>query len=109
MAEGRIQTAEKPVAAFVLSLLAGLWMLAAGGMMSGFGMGGMMGGWQAMHGWMWGRGVQNFGWWRRWLGACAGIVVLIGGVVLYVKPEQRRSWGGVILIVFVIDFFMGMG
>jgi hypothetical protein len=35
MQEGQQPTAEKPVAAFVLSLLAGLWMLATGTMMSG--------------------------------------------------------------------------
>jgi hypothetical protein len=37
MQEGQQPTAEKPVAAFVLSLLAGLWMLATGTMMSGVG------------------------------------------------------------------------
>jgi len=45
----KVQTNGKPVAAFVLSLIAGLWMLGAGGYMGGFGMGGfgmggMMGG-----------------------------------------------------------------
>ena len=43
MSETQIQRTEQPTVAFVLSLLAGLWMLAAGGMMGGFGWGGMMG------------------------------------------------------------------
>lgn len=44
MSEEQVHVIERPTVAFVLSLLAGLWMLAAGGMMGGFGSGGMMGG-----------------------------------------------------------------
>jgi hypothetical protein len=44
MSETQMQRTEQPTVAFVLSLLAGLWMLAAGGMMGGIGSGGMMGG-----------------------------------------------------------------
>ena len=42
MTDSVIQKNEKPTAAFVLSLLAGLWMLAAGAMMRGYGWGGMI-------------------------------------------------------------------
>jgi hypothetical protein len=87
----------------VLSLLAGLWMLAAGSMMSGFGWGGMMGGW------MWERGgIRGLGVWWPWFGIVGGIVVLVGAVMLYVKPEQRRSWGVVILIASALNFLLGM-
>src|SRR6185437_15666822 len=65
MSNGQMQ-GERNTAAFVLSLLAGLWMLSAGGMM-GFG-GGMMGGSNGvaryhhmMGGWMWGSGMHAFG------------------------------------------------
>jgi hypothetical protein len=108
MSNGQIQTTGKPTVAFVLSLLAGLWMLAAGGMMGGFGWGGMMGGWHGMDGWMCGRGMQSFGVWWPWFGVFAGIIVLVGAVMLYVKPEQRRSWGVVILVASALDFFLGM-
>jgi len=108
MPEEQIQRTEQPTAAFVLSLLAGLWMLAAGGMMGGFGWGGMMGGWHGMGGWMWGRGTQTFGVWRPWFGIFAGIVVLVGAVMLYVRPEQRRSWGIVILVASALNIFFGM-
>jgi len=111
MSEAQIQRTEQPTAAFVLSLLAGLWMLAAGGMMGGFGWGGMMGGWHSgmMGGWMWGRtGIRGFGVWWPWFGALAGIVVLVGAVMLYVKPEQRRSWGVVILVASALNIFLGM-
>ena len=50
MSETQVHKTEQPTAAFVLSLLAGLWMLGAGGIMGGLGWGGMMGGWQGMGG-----------------------------------------------------------
>ena len=107
--------AERPTAAFVLSLLAGLWMLSMGGMMGGFGRG-MMGGPNAtygyhrmMGGWMWGSGMHAFGMSWPWLGVVGGVVVLIGAVMLYVRPQQRWGWGLVVLIVSAIDFFVGMG
>ncbi|HEV2522766.1 MAG TPA: hypothetical protein VGT24_10340 [Candidatus Acidoferrales bacterium] len=108
MPEGQIQRTEQPTAAFVLSLLAGLWMLGAGGMMGGFGWGGMMGGWHGMGGWMWGQGTRSFGVWWPWFAALAGIVVLVGAVMLYVRPEQRRSWGVVILVASAANIFLGM-
>jgi hypothetical protein len=108
MSEAQIQRSEQPTAAFVLSLLAGLWMLAAGGMMGGWGGGGMMGGWHGMGGWMSGRGMGNFGVWWPWFGVFAGIIVLVGAVMLYVRPEQRRSWGVVILVASALNIFLGM-
>jgi hypothetical protein len=108
MPEEQIQRTEQPTAAFVLSLLAGLWMLAAGGMTGGWGWGGMMGGWHGMGGWMSGRGMGNFGVWWPWFGVFAGIIVLVGAVMLYVRPEQRRSWGVVILVASALNVFLGM-
>src|SRR5579864_1472204 len=99
MSEAQIQRTEQPTAAFVLSLLASLWMLAAGG---------MMGGWHGMGGWMSGRGMWNFGVWWPWFGVFAGIMVLVGAVMLYVRPEQRRSWGVVILVASALNIFLGM-
>lgn len=75
MTNNEIQKSEKTTAAFVLSLLAGLWILAAGGMMGGYGWGGMMGryGWGGMrdgslgmHNWMWGQRTGSFGMWWPW-------------------------------------------
>ena len=77
--------------------------------MGGFGRGGMMGDWHSMGGWMWGRGTRSFGVWWPWFSIIAGIVVLVGAVMLYVKPEQRRSWGVVILVASALNFFVGMG
>ncbi|HAF70996.1 MAG: hypothetical protein XD60_0439 [Acetothermia bacterium 64_32] len=106
MAEQR----ERPVAAFVLSLLAGLWMIfAAGGVISGYNpawrwgwrMGRMMG-----SGWTWGREVAD--WWP-WLGVLIGIVVLVGAGMLYAKPRQASGWGITILVASALSFFLGMG
>jgi len=115
MRENQPQTEQKPVAAFVLSLLAGLWMLAPGAMMYSWGphmmndgmWGGRMGG-----GWMWSHGMmRNFApaFWWPWFGIVAGVIVLIGAAVLYSKPEQSQVWGIVILIVSVLNLFFGMG
>jgi len=109
MTERQSQPTERPTTAFVLSLLAGLWMLAVEGMMGGFGGGGMMGGWQAMHGWVWSRDdVRGFPLWSPWFGVTSEIIVLIGAVMLYVRAEQRRSWGAVILVVSALDIVFGM-
>jgi hypothetical protein len=108
MSGGQIRRTEQPTVAFVLSLLAGLWMLAFGSMMGGFGWRGMMGG-QGMSGWMWGQGTPRVGAWWPWFSTFAGIVVLVGAVMLYVKPEQRQSWSVVILIASALNFFVGMG
>jgi len=108
MLEEQIQRTEQPTEAFVLSLLAGIWVMAAGGMMGGFGWGGMMGGWHGMGGWMGSRGIRTFGAWSPWIGIFAGIIVLVGAVMLYVRPEQRRSWGVLILVASALNIFIGM-
>jgi hypothetical protein len=111
MSDGQVQPTEQPTVAFVLSLLAGLWMLGVGSMMGSFGWGGMMGGWHGgmMGGWIWGRGMGSFGVLWPWIGICVGIVVLIGAVALYVKPQQRRAWGLVVIVASALNFFVGMG
>ena len=91
--------------AFVLSLLAGLWILAVGSMMSGSHWGpGMMGGW------MWGHGMmRGFLPWWPWFGIIAGIIVLVGAAMLYARPEQCRGWGIAILVAAALNLFIGMG
>jgi len=115
---------EQNLLAFILSLAAGLWMIATGGiMMSGFWMQGMMGGapqsqyghhygmygWSGMYGWMYGRGLHTFGESWPWIGFAAGFVVLAGAAFLYLRPQQRRSWGAMILAASALDLFFGMG
>ncbi len=108
-------TTEKPTAAFVLSLLGGLWMLTMGLWMWswtpagadeawGWGMGGMMG--PGGVGWMWGHGL--LGWWP-WFGLVAGLVVLVGAAMLYARPESAPTWGLVIVVASALNLFLGMG
>jgi hypothetical protein len=69
----------------------------------------MMGGWRGTGDWMWGqRGIRGFGIWWPWFGVVAGIVLLVGAVMLYTKPQQRRTWGTVILVVSALNFLLGM-
>jgi len=111
MKESQSESTRKPTAAFVLSLIAGLWMLGTRGMMAGFG-------WNlAMRSqWMWGPGmIRGMGglipvlFWGPWFGIIAGIVVLAGAVILYGHPSKAQGWGVVILIVSVLNLMVGMG
>ena len=100
------QPVERPIAAFVLSLLAGLGLLARSGMMYG----GMHGAWRGrMGGWMgeWSPYPFAFGW--AWLAPIAAVVLLAAAVALYVRPEARRGWGTVILVTSGLHLLLGMG
>ncbi len=121
---------ERPTAAFVLSLLAGLFILAGsgtammavlpvggsphnyGGMMGGY-YGGMMGGYYGMMGGYYGMmGGLGFGggWWYGLvaLGIVSGAAILVGAVMIYSQPGRTPTWGAVIL-VFSIVSLLGMG
>ncbi len=94
-------------AAFVLSLIAGIWMVAMSVVMVGWapswgGLGGMMGG-----GWMGGHGAMGIGW--GWLGIVTGLAVLVGAVGLYARPATAASWGVVILVASALNLLVGMG
>jgi hypothetical protein len=110
MGEQKDMPVRKPTAAFVLSLLAGLWMLATAGMSYGFAwhhVGGRMPG-----RWMWCNGVMGDFlptiWWP-WFGILSGVLVLVGAGVFYAKPEQSRNWGVLILAVSAINLLVGVG
>lgn len=109
-------TNDRTPAAFVLSLLAGIFMVSAGGMLGGMYAGmmgaGYAGGSHAVGHWMWPMGpVYRFDagagapWF--WLALIAGAVVLVGAVLLQTAPEQRRVWGTVILVVSALELIAG--
>ena len=106
MTESQQQAVERPIAAFVLSLLAGLFLLARSGMMYG-GMHGM--GHGGRGDWMGGWGPRAFtmGW--PWLGSIAGVVLIASAVALYVRPQDRKTWGIVILVTSGLQLLFGMG
>src|SRR3990170_834050 len=101
---------ETPITAFILSLIGGvliflggvvssLWFMSGGYGMGGMMGGGMMGGWGAPFGFMSGLSL---------IGLVAGIVVIIGALMLNARAREHTAWG-VIILVFSIVSFLGMG
>jgi hypothetical protein len=106
---------ERPTAAFLLSLVGGIFILVGGGAMSmfgRFGFGGMMGGFRGMmgygypayrygYGMMGGLGFGVFG----ILGLIFGAIVIISAFMLNSKPHEHSTWGTVIVIFSVLSIF----
>lgn len=107
---------ERPTAAFLLSLVGGIFILLGGGVMSmfgPFGFGGMMGGYRGMmgngysgygYGMMGGLGLGMFG----ILGLIFGVIVIISAFMLNSKPLEHSTWGTLIVIFSVLSIFGGM-
>jgi len=129
--------AEKPTVAFVLSLLAGIFILLGGGITSTVGLwfegyqgqypyGGMMGGYYGNggyngysgYGWMsnmmngYGYGMmRGLGWefgFMGILGIIFGIIVIISAVLLYSRSGEHTTWGVLILVFSVLSVFGSM-
>lgn len=113
------QPEQRPTAAFILSLIAGVLILLGGlfgtmigmigftGMMGGFGgMGGMMGG---MGGMMGLGGPTGLGFMMGFglIGLIAGIVIIYAAIMLNSKPEQASTWGTLILVFSIVSLFGG--
>lgn len=114
------QGSGKPVASFVLSLLAGILILVGsvtvvglysglpyyGGMMGGYYYGGMMGGYYGM--------MHGFGFGGGWfyglagIGVVSGVLILIGAIMIYNQPAKSATWGTLVLAFSIVSFF-GMG
>lgn len=96
--------------AFPLSLAGGVLILLGGGvsMMSMAvptgGYPGMMGMMQAMMGSFW-FGMMS---WAFILGLVSGVMVLLGAIMVRLKPKERKTWGTVIVVFSAISF-LGMG
>ncbi|MDG6929417.1 MAG: hypothetical protein JRM99_05460 [Nitrososphaerota archaeon] len=92
-----------PTAPFVLSLIAGLLILAGSAMMTTFPIGtryyGMMGGYYGM--------MQGFGGWlygHPAVGLISGTVILVGATMIYTRPGNVSTWGLLVLIFSMISF-----
>ncbi len=103
---------EKPTAAFILSLLGGIFIILGGGLMSsigyGFNMmsnywGGMMGGYGMMG--------PSFGMMGFALGIMGvvglvfGAIVIISALMLNSKPHEHATWGTIIVIFSLLSIF----
>lgn len=103
----------KPETAFILSLIGGVLMLLGGLAVSSFWFsnggsyfGGMMGGFNGRMG-----GFGNLlsmmeGY--SLVGLVAGIVVLVGALMLNSRPTEHSTWG-TIIVVFSVISLVGMG
>ncbi len=110
-------TPKGPEAAFVLSLVGGVLILtgsvvvmmwAFGGMPTWSGpMSSMMGGYGGMMGGMGFSGTGVFSG-MSFLGLIAGVLVLVGAIMLRNRPEQATTWGTIILVFSIVSLF-GMG
>lgn len=99
------ESSERPTAAFMLVLIAGIWILAMGVSWWGWGPHNGPGG-----GWMGGRGGMTIdGSWTPWIGVAAGIVLLIGAIGLYARPETAPTWGLVVIVAAAVNLFIGLG
>jgi hypothetical protein len=106
------------LAGFVLSLIAGVLILAGGVAMLGYSSGpygGMMGGYSGMMGGNSGSFMsgyygmmQGFGGWFYGfavIGIIAGVIVLVGAIMMYDRPRQAAMWGALVLAFSVLSFF----
>jgi hypothetical protein len=104
--------------AFILSLIGGILILMGGlassmwfmlggsnfwGMMNGNG--GMMRGWRMMDGYGFPFGFMGG---FSFVALIAGILVIIGALMLNGRPAEHMTWG-VVVLVFSIISFVGMG
>ena len=100
---------ERPTAAFLLSLVAGIFIILGGGMMSmlGYGFAGMMGRYGGFGGMMGpGFGMMGFAFGMMgFLGLIFGAIVIISAIMLNSKPLEHATWGTLILIFSVISIF----
>jgi|SRR3972149_1463483 len=102
---------EKPTAAFILSLVAGVFIVLGGVMISviGYGSWGMMGDYG---GYRWG-GMMSPGFGMMGsafgivgiLGLIFGAIVIISAIMLNNKPEQHSTWGTLIVLFSVLSIF----
>jgi hypothetical protein len=116
---GRMMSPESSYnVAFILSLIGGILILIGGfassmwfmlggsnfwGMMDGNG--GMMRGWRMMDGYGFPFGFMGG---FSFVALVSGIFVIIGAVMLNARPTEHMTWG-VVVLVFSIISFVGMG
>jgi uncharacterized protein DUF6114 len=94
--------AEKPTAAFVLSLIGGIFIL----------LGALL--WISIGSFIGALGFGNFGLGPTLLGAVGvifALIIIIGGVMMYMKPQQHVMWGVIVLVLTIVSVpfsFLGL-
>jgi hypothetical protein len=91
---------DKPTAAFVLSLIGGIFVLLGGIALAVLGslfavilsLAGM-------------GGVAAYVTILGAIGAISGIIMIVGGVMMYSKPQTHTMWGAIILVLAILSIF----
>ncbi len=109
---------EKPVAPFVLGLIAGIFILLGAIVMSMFAfgtasmmgsMGGTMSGMMSnMYAGMSMGMMMGFAPALTVIGIASGVMVILGSVMVYTHPSESRLWGAIILAFSVVSIIGGM-
>lgn len=108
---------QRPTTSFVLSLIAGILILAGSGLGMGLSgrpsyyYGGMMGGYAGMMNGYYGMmGGYGSGWFfgLAAIGIISGLLVLVGALMIYNDPGKVAGWGTLILVFSIVSLF-GMG
>jgi hypothetical protein len=104
---------DRPTTAFIISLVAGIFIILGGSMMSllGYGFMGMMGRYGGFGGMMGpGFGMMGFAFGMMGiLGLVFGVIVIISANMLNSKPNEHSTWGTLILIFSVLSIFGSAG
>ncbi len=107
---------DKPVAAFILSLLGGIFILLGAFVMSmfAFGTGNMMGMMGMMNGTMTGSSgvmamMMGYSFAFAIVGLASGALVILGSVMLYNRPSESQIWSAVILAFSLLSILGSMG
>jgi len=110
---------EKPVAPFVLGLIAGIFILLGAIVMSMFAfgtasmmgsMGGTMSGMMSnMYAGMSMGMMMGFAPALTVIGIACGVMVILGSVMVYTHPSESQLWGAIILAFSVVSIIGGMG
>ncbi len=93
---------DKPTAAFALSLVGGIFVLLNGVMWA------IAGG----SGSLWGLGFFDFSGILLLCGAIGiifGFLIILGGIMMYVNPNQHVMWGVIVLILSILSLGIGGG
>jgi len=104
---------DRPTTAFIISLVAGIFIILGGSMMSllGYGFMGMMGRYGGFGGMMGpGFGMMGFAFGMMGiLGLVFGVIVIISAIMLNSRPNEHSTWGTLILVFSVLSIFGSAG
>src|SRR3989441_371864 len=97
--------AEKPTTAFVLSLIGGIFVLLVGIAFAVLGaiLGNMVSGIGGP------AGATNIVVLYGVIGFVNGLLMIVFGVLLYIRPMQHVAWGALVLILSIASFFTTLG